>query len=135
MQEPYSPSAPGADIGKTLSLGIGVILIAAGAFLAGSAFLDARALLKGPEPLTKWVALRAAIHTEPPGEAKKTSIFKIEGGVSMFGAKEVYALGGYLSIFFGILVLLIVAKIGLGFISAGARMVSAASGKRQKKKP
>ena len=109
---------------RLFSLGLGGVLIAAGIYLAGVAFLESRALLHGPQPLAKWIALRAVIHTKlPTSEAKETRFFKIEGRVSMIGPDEVYALGGYICVFLGILVLFVLARIGLSFISTGAMLV------------
>lgn len=119
---------------RIFAIGLGVVLVALGAYLAGVTFMESRALFAGPEPLAKWVSLRAAIHTKPPGaEAAKHSLFKIESQVSVIGPAEVYALGGYLCVFLGVLVLFVLAKIGLSFLSTGAMLIVGARSKRQRR--
>jgi len=102
---------------------VGFLVLGAGLYLGWTAFSEARGLLHDPKPLMRWLELRDHLHRDAASPKSERPLFKIEGRVSLFDEKQFKILGGYFTLFLGLLFVWILGKIAVIFIRAGAALI------------
>lgn len=116
-----------------LHKGIAGLLILAGSVLAFLAFQQAMAVYEEPVKIEQWLQIRAKVHALPEGqEPEKRALFKVDARPTLLSDKQFYALGGYFSLFFGILVLWLMANIAITFLRGGVRILLDGRGEKKK---
>lgn len=109
--------------GEWIQIVTGACLLAAGAWLGFTVFSQADAVLHEPQKLSAWLELRKAVHQAEPKKEESLLTFKPEA--SLVKDEQIMILGGYFSLLLGIVLLLVMAKIAAGFLTAGSRLMRA----------
>ncbi len=112
---------------------VGFVLLAAGAYLGYTAFDQALGVFREPERTLHWLKIREQIHRPAaPQVEEKKSFFKIDARLpSLFSDEQVYAIGGYLALGLGVLVLWVLARISVSFLAGGVRILIGERGARK----
>ena len=120
----------GLSSGDIIQKGIGFIVLCIGLYFGYMVFVEAKNMIHNPAPLEKWLKLRDKVH-EKTVTKDKTPVKKRKG-LTLFSDEQVRFLGGYFTLFLGLLFLWIIGRIALACLAHGAVMLS--SGYRFKKK-
>lgn len=121
------------SIAQWIQMGAGALLLAAGIWLGFLAFREAEQTLHAPTRLSVWLELRTAVAKPLDAEKKDTPLFAFKPEASLVKDEQILVLGGYFTLLLGILLLLVMAKIAVAFITAGSGLIrSAADGRHRR---
>lgn len=112
-------------IAQWIQIIAGALLLGAGIWLGFLVFMQSRETLEQPTKLAAWLELRGAIAQPAASEKKDSPLFSFKPEASLIKDEQIQILGGYFTLFLGILLLFVMAKIAVAFVSAGTRLMRA----------
>lgn len=121
-------------ISQIVMRGIGILFLAAGAYLGYISFEKARITFDNPSVLMNWLELDKkfpqVLEAPNPANVSKQPVKISESDLYM--AKTFYEIKGYLILFLSLLYLLILVKIAGSFIKTGMQILMNAVPKEEK---
>jgi hypothetical protein len=111
-------------IAQWIQIAAGALLLGAGIWLGFIVFRQSQEILHQPAKLAVWLELNKAIADSASPEKKQDSpLFSFKPEASLIKDEQIRTLGAYFTLFLGILLLFVMAKIAAAFVSAGARLM------------